>query len=107
MSIGIVPTSGKMFIAEARTQLHLRLEAGGFSLGRCVASIPKQDAALAAELVRRWNGYEPGGEVEKLREALKGIMAEMWGNPKSCGHDFPCICAGEAARAVLAKGESS
>ena len=34
----------------------------------------KRELANAAELVRRWNAFEPGGEVEKLREALADIL---------------------------------
>lgn len=31
----------------------------------------KKDAARAAELVRRWNAFEAGGEVEGMREAMR------------------------------------
>lgn len=62
--------------------------------------------ANAAELVRRWNAFEPGGEVEEMRAALealvaavteRGIIAESLSvNPESLGEV-------KTARAALAR----
>lgn len=38
-----------------------------------------------------------------LYAALSDMLAEASGNPKSCGHDFSCVCVGDKARAALAK----
>lgn len=39
----------------------------------------------------------------ELLEALQEFMAESSGKPKSCGHDFECICRFDKARAAIAK----
>lgn len=39
----------------------------------------------------------------ELLEALQDFMAESSGNPKSCGHDFECICRFDKARAAISK----
>ena len=38
-----------------------------------------------------------------LYAALADIEAAHCGMPKSCGHDYECVCTGNAARAALAK----
>ena len=42
-------------------------------------------------------------EKAELHEALSDMWAEASGAPKSCGHDFACVCPGEEAKAALAK----
>ena len=44
----------------------------------------------------------------EMLEALEDLMAEATGQSKSCGHEFYCVCAGDAAGAAIAKarGES-
>lgn len=37
----------------------------------------KIDTANAAELVRRWNAFEPGGIVEEMREALERLLLQL------------------------------
>lgn len=41
----------------------------------------------------------------ELLEALKDLYAQACGMPKSCGHDFTCICPGDKAKAAIAKAE--
>jgi len=44
-----------------------------------------------------------------LLEALEGLMNDLCGQRKSCGHDFTCTCAGDKANEAIAKakGEAS
>lgn len=39
--------------------------------------------------------------VKVLEKALSGLMAAIGGGDKSCGHDFTCVCAEDAARKAL------
>lgn len=50
-----------------------------------------QDNAVAAVIKQR----------DELRDALIGLMNDIGGGKKACGHDFTCICAMDKARAVL------
>lgn len=43
--------------------------------------------------------------ADKLAEALRELLASISGQPKSCGHQFYCICAGDKARIILATYE--
>lgn len=52
--------------------------------------VKKEDMALIAA-------------APELLEALQDFMAESSGKPKSCGHDFECICRFDKARAAIAK----
>jgi hypothetical protein len=40
-----------------------------------------------------------------LLEALKGLLADIGGGTKTCGHDFACICAGDKARGAINRAE--
>jgi len=50
---------------------------------------------------------DPDGEVVTADEAIemltviRDLMAEKSGSEKSCGHQFDCVCAAKAARAIL------
>lgn len=44
---------------------------------------------------------------DALLAALKGLMADLSGGKKHCGHDFTCICAGDAARAAIVAAEAN
>lgn len=55
--------------------------------------------ANAAHIVKCVNCHDD------LLEALKGLMADISGGEKSCGHEFTCVCAGDKARAAIAKAE--
>ena len=44
-------------------------------------------------------------QVRVLRDALKDHYAAACGMPKSCGHEYQCICTGDKARAALAATE--
>lgn len=60
---------------------------------------PEQEAAHEAELARL------RAAKAELLAALKDIMANSVGNPKSCGHEWHCVCAWDAARAAIRKAE--
>lgn len=45
-------------------------------------------------------GLEADAIAERLAKAER-VIALQWKLPKPCGHDFDCICAGDAARAFL------
>lgn len=83
----------------------MRLKADGLDLlddaGEIVGGTGSPDELtqeqfdLCAELARRWNAFEPGGEVERLRAALENLLNF---HEKKC-HEGPYL---EAARAALA-----
>ena len=41
----------------------------------------------------------------ELLQALRDMVAAASGQPKSCGHEFDCVCPFEAARAAIRKAE--
>jgi len=41
----------------------------------------------------------------QLLDALKGLVASISGGEKPCGHDFTCVCAGDAAREAIKEAE--
>lgn len=43
--------------------------------------------------------------VADMLAALRDVMAAQSGNPKSCGHEFTCICPYDAARAAIVRAE--
>lgn len=57
-------------------------------LGHPVVDAPCQDNAIAQQR-------------DELRDALVGLMNDIGGGKKACGHDFTCICAMDKARAAL------
>lgn len=46
-------------------------------------------------------------EVVRLREVNAELLAALENlmGKKSCGHDFDCVCAGDMARAAIAKAK--
>lgn len=40
-----------------------------------------------------------------LLKALEDMLAEVCGGNKSCGHDYPCICTADKAKAAIAKAK--
>ena len=60
----------------------------------------KYDAeANAAFIAKACNNHE------SLLGALKDLMASISGGSKSCGHDYTCVCSGDAARAAIKQAE--
>lgn len=39
----------------------------------------------------------------EAEDALRDLLAVFSGTPKSCGHEYECVCPTDRARAVLAK----
>lgn len=62
-------------------------------------AMSEEDKANADLIVRAVNSHA------ELLEALEGLMTDLSGGPKKCGHDFSCVCAGDAARAEIAKAK--
>jgi len=54
-----------------------------------------------------WSEPDAEGEFVRADEAIemliviRDLMAEKSGCEKSCGHQFECVCAAKAARAIL------
>jgi len=42
---------------------------------------------------------------DKLLEALKGLMSNIGGGKKHCGHDFTCSCAWDKAEKAIKEAE--
>ena len=42
-------------------------------------------------------------ENAELVAALKGLMSDIGGGKKQCGHDFDCRCAWDKAKQLLTK----
>lgn len=55
--------------------------------------------ANAARIVLTWNLHD------ELLAALKDIDAAHSGTPKSCGHDYECVCVMDNARQAISKAE--
>lgn len=67
------------------------------------ASFAKYKLKFEAECdTKRLNKAAPA-----MLKALEDMLAQAYGLPKSCGHEFFCACPGNSARAAvaLAKGE--
>lgn len=60
------------------------------------------DAAVLWQHIEALEAAPAGGTEQTLRAALQDVMAQLCGQSKSCGHDYHCICPGNAARAALA-----
>ena len=39
--------------------------------------------------------------IAELETAVKDLLAEKSGQPKSCGHNFYCVCPGDKAQALV------
>lgn len=53
-------------------------------------------AEVREEMAHRYNVHE------ELVQALEDCVAQMSGQPKSCGHAFECVCVGKAAQKAIA-----
>jgi len=59
----------------------------------------EENEANAAFIVKACNNHQ------KLLDAMKGLVASISGGEKPCGHDFTCVCAGDAAREAIKAAE--
>jgi hypothetical protein len=84
--------AGEMLIAQIRGWGHL-IGIGGLNL-------PDEDAVEIQDANRALIAAAPD-----LLRALKDIDAAHSGLPKSCGHEYECVCTMDAARHAIAKAE--
>lgn len=64
--------------------------------------------ALRAEPLRRLNAAAIVHRVntwDAMREALRDVLNDAGGRPKSCGHEYSCVCAWNKATAALAAAD--
>lgn len=64
-----------------------------------VKSQNKSTILLAKKHMEQNKTYE--STIDALYVALKDLLASISGGKKSCGHEFTCVCAGDAARKMI------
>lgn len=60
------------------------------------AGFSPKDASAIVHRVNTWDA---------MREALRDVLNDAGGRPKSCGHEYSCVCAWNKATAALAAAD--
>lgn len=79
-----------------------RIFANQFALAEYPIHAPKR--GLIAKAYREVDAKLISAAPELL-QALEDMLAQGSGMPKSCGHNFDCVCITDNARAIVAKAK--